>query len=113
MSSIKLEGFKSGNAFVVKLKGRLDSLGAPEFDKKCEEWNDQGENNLILDFKELDYISSMGLRSMLVLGKRIKSRNGKVFLCNLNEMVGGVFKISGFSTIFTIYDGLGQALEQM
>ena len=110
---MEIEGVKKDKAFVVKLKGRMDAVGTPEFDKKCGDWLGQGEKNMVVDFSELEYISSIGLRSILVLGKRIKVEHGKLHLCGMNKAVGGVFQMSGFAAIFPIFDSLGPALEKI
>jgi anti-anti-sigma factor len=110
---MEIESVKKDKAFVVRIKGRLDAVAAPEFDKKCGQWLDQGEKNVVLNFADLEYISSIGLRSILVLGKRIKSQNGKLHLCSMNKTVSGVFQMSGFAAIFPVFDSLESALEKI
>lgn len=108
---MRIDGVKSGKALVVHMRGRLDAVGAPEFEKKCLELVDTGECIVILSFKEVEFISTMGLRSVLILGKRIKAENGTMLLCEMNKMVSGVFDSSGFSSIMSIYNSLDNALE--
>ncbi len=74
---------------------------------------EEGEVNFIVDFEELDYISSAGLRSILVTAKKLKSTNGKLLLTKLKDVVKEVFEISGFSKIIPIYDSMDAALEQI
>ncbi len=110
---IEIEGIKQGKVLVVKIRGRLDSSSFQEFDKRCLQWFGEGENNFIIDFRDVEYISSIGLRSMLSIGKRMKTQNGKLLLCNMNKVIKSVFKMSGFSTIFRICDTLEIALGEM
>ncbi len=110
---MEIEGTKNQNAFVIKVKGRMDAVSTPEFDKKCDEWLNQGEKDVVLDFDGLEYISSIGLRSILVLGKRIKGQNGKLHLCKMNKTVSGVFQMSGFVAIFPVFDSLEEALGKI
>ncbi|MEM5787018.1 MAG: STAS domain-containing protein [Syntrophobacteraceae bacterium] len=110
---MEIEGSSTEKALVVRLKGRMDAVAAPEFDKKCSEWLAGGMYNVVLDFSDLEYISSIGLRSILVLGKQIKGQNGKLHLCSLNKTVGGVFQMSGFAAIFPVFDSLKPALEKI
>ena len=55
---------------------------------------------LLIDLSDLEYISSAGLRALLVTAKRIRKESGKMCLCGLKENVMEVFEISGFSAIF-------------
>jgi len=109
---MEVEGLKKDNAVVVKVKGRMDAVTAPDFEKQCAKWIDEGEKVFILDFKALEYISSAGLRSILSTGKKLKAQGGKLLFCNMNGMVKGVFDISGFASIFPIFDTLEQAFEK-
>jgi anti-anti-sigma factor len=108
---MEVEGFKKNNVAVVTVKGRMDAVTAPDFEKQCAKWIEENEKVLILDFKGLEYISSAGLRSILATGKKIKGQGGKLLFCNMNGMVKGVFDISGFASIFPIFETLEQALD--
>ena len=59
----------------------------------------------------LDYISSAGLRVLLAAAKQLKTTNGELRLCNLNEVVQEVFAISGFDMILPISESESEALE--
>lgn len=102
---------KEEKALVVSVTGRMDAVSAPDFDKQVEKEIDKGETCFVLDLSGLDYISSAGLRSMLVLAKKLKSKEGGLVLCGLQEMVIEVFEVSGFTTIFEIYGSLKEAME--
>lgn len=109
---MEVKGSKKNNAFVARVEGRMDVISAQEFEKQCSKWIDEGEKVVILDFKGLEYISSAGLRSILSIGKRLKAQGGKLLFYNMNIMVKHVFEISGFASMFPIFDTLEQALEQ-
>ena len=87
---------------VVKIGGRLDAVGAPEIETYCKEQIDKGIRRMVVDMGDVDYISSAGLRSLLVLAKSMKAANGSLVVCALNPMVKEVMEISGFDKIFTI-----------
>ena len=87
----------------LSISGRLDAVSAVEADKDFSSVIDAGHKNLLIDLDKLDYISSAGLRVLLVVAKRIQQDNGKVVLCSLSENVKEVFKISGFASIFSIF----------
>lgn len=107
---MEIESLKERGWLVIRLQGRMDAAGVPDFDRECGDWLDRGEHNMVLDCAKLEYISSIGLRSILVLGKRLKGVNGTLRICGLNKAVGGIFEISGFTGIFPIFDSLESAL---
>jgi len=100
---------KEGQAVIIALTGRMDAVSAPQFDKTVDDFIEQGETRILIDFKTLEYISSAGLQSILALAKRLELINGTVLLSDLNGAVKEVFEISGFSSIFPIYDNLDAA----
>ncbi len=106
-----LKGYNDGGAFVVKANGRLDTISAPEFEKTISSWIDQGQSRFILDLEELEYISSAGLRSILLSAKRLKAVKGSLSFCCLSPMVSEVFSLSNFSSLFPLHDTLEKALR--
>ena len=100
------------SAVVVSIKGRVDTVTAPELERCLSEEIDRGENLLILNMTDLDYISSAGLRVVLLTAKKLKVKQGDILLSGLQGVVKEVFEISGFSTIFKIFDTEEDALKQ-
>ena len=100
-------------ALIVSVNGRMDAVTASDFENALTEFIGQGNSSLVIDFSDLDYISSAGLRSILSTAKKMKGMEGKLFLANLKEVVKEVFDISGFSAIIPIYDSVETALEAM
>ena len=91
---------KSADELVLGITGRLDTITAPALDKTINE--NLGENkSLILDFKNLEYISSAGLRVLLSTQKKLQQK-GTMKLKNVREEVMEVFEITGFVDILTI-----------
>ena len=85
---------------VIELVGRLDTTTAPALDKTIN--NDiEGTKNLILDLKDLEYISSAGLRVLLGAQKRMQ-KIGAMKVINVCEEVMEVFEMTGFADILTI-----------
>lgn len=109
---MKIEGKKENGRLIVLVEGRMDAVSAPEFDRRCDEWIAEGAGFFIIDFGGLEYISSAGLRSLLVLGKKLSSKKGKVVIAALKDVVKEVFTISGFGLIFAIEDTVEAALKQ-
>ena len=103
---------KGQNVLIVSVEGRMDTVSAPEFQKRIEDLLDQGETGICMDFGKLEYVSSAGLRSILVAAKKAKSLGGCVSCCSLQEMVRKVFDISGFTGMLPVYDSVDDALKQ-
>lgn len=101
---------KEKDAMVVSIKGRLDAVSSPEFEKELEKLIAEGEKDFVIDFAEIDYISSTGLRSILETAKKLKEKEGKLLLASLKNVVKEVFEISGFSAIIPIYESVESAL---
>jgi anti-anti-sigma factor len=95
------------------ISGRLDAVSAVEADKNFSSILNEGYNILLINLSNLDYISSAGLRVLLVVAKRIQQSKGKVVLCALSANVIEVFEISGFSSIFKIFPTSEEALESL
>lgn len=97
----------------LELSGRLDATTSVEADRYFTGLLENNSDNLALDFKKLEYISSAGLRVMLLIAKKLQPKGQKIALCNLSPNVREVFDISGFSTIFKIYSDPDAALNYL
>ncbi len=109
---MELQTRKEKNGLVITINGRMDAVTAPKFEESLTELITQGEKRFLLDFSGLEYISSAGLRSLLVLAKKLKPLEGELLLAGIQGPVDEVFKISGFYSIFKIADSLEAALLQ-
>ena len=98
---------------VVSLSGRIDSTAAVEFEEKLIEVIDGGVNTMVVDFLRIQFISSAGLRVLLLAAKKVKPYGGKLLLCNMSKEVREVFDISGFSSIFEIHDTIQEAVKAL
>lgn len=93
-----------GNKLVVKAVGRIDTSTAAEYGTTISDFLDDSKeeiNELVLDYSGIDYISSIGLRVMLELQKRM-SNQGSMRLINVLPSVMDVFNMTGFANILTI-----------
>ncbi|MEW6531569.1 MAG: STAS domain-containing protein [Thermodesulfobacteriota bacterium] len=102
---------KSGQLVVVSVAGRMDTLSAPDFEKKLQEWISQGETRFVVDFSNLDYISSAGLRSLMVVAKDVRARGGELACCALKGVAKQVFDVSGFSALLPVYESVEEATK--
>ena len=101
------------DVLVISLKGRLDAVTSPVLEKDLTDLMAGGERFLVMDLGDLDYISSAGLRSILVVVKRLKEKQGKLLLASLKGVVSEAFEISGFSTIIPIFGSVDSALSSL
>lgn len=94
------QNLENGTA-AFALEGRLDTVTAPELEKKL--WDTLGGvKALVLDFEKLEYISSAGLRVLLSAQKTMNKKGGTMTVTHVNELIGEIFEITGFSDILTI-----------
>jgi stage II sporulation protein AA (anti-sigma F factor antagonist) len=101
---------QSGDAVIVKLSGRLDSSSAQATEESFGRVLAPGPLHLAIDMSQLEYISSAGLRVLLVVAKKMQQAKGKVVLFGLVRNVREVFSISGFDRIFSIQSDRAAAL---
>lgn len=99
------------NCLVVVPKTRLDTNTSPEVVDEITKKIEEGERKVIIDFGETDYVSSAGLRVILVVAKLLKPAEGKMALCNANDQILEVLEISGFHSIVKYFDNLEAATE--
>ncbi len=96
---------------IAEFEGNLDTNTAPDAEERLGELLEKGVTKILVDFTTLDYISSAGLRVLIVTTKRLGGTGGSMRICGLNETVDEVFEISGFSTIFSVFGTRGEALD--
>ena len=107
------EAGKEKNMKIISLEGKMDAISAPEFEDQMSEWLEQGETSFIINLGEVNYMSSAGLRSILIVAKKLKEQDGKLIFVNLREEVQKIFRISGFSSMIPTYESLEAALEHI
>ena len=97
---------------IVAFTGSLDSGTSPEAQKSLEAVL-ASARKVVLDFTNLDYISSAGLRVLLGAAKQLRASGGKLGMFGLNQSVREVFEISGFSSILAVHQSEAEALGAM
>ena len=97
---MKINKTINGTQMIAEIQGRLDTVTVSEAESILKE-GIAGVTELTLDFKELDYISSAGLRLLLSLQKTM-NKQGSMVIKNVNETVMEIFEVTGFSDILNI-----------
>lgn len=91
---------KEERKLTIALEGRLDTMTAPRLEAELKQ--SAGDvTELVFDFAKLEYISSAGLR-VLLLAQKAMNRQGSMVICNVNEIVMEVFEVTGFVNILDI-----------
>lgn len=98
---------------VVRPVGRIDATRSAEMQTTLREPLDKGQRHLIVDLSDVTYISSSGLRVLLVLAKEMQERGGELLLCCPQPNVARVLRISGFIDIFAVYETRDAALHAL
>jgi len=106
---VEIQAIQEENVLVVKISGRLDAVTAPEYESKVALLV-AGASRVVVDFQELEYVSSAGLRALLMAGKPLKATGGQMRFANVNGSVKEVFHITGFTSIFPIDASLAESV---
>lgn len=108
-----IETIQAANATVVRVSGRMDAENASSFEDVCSEAIRTGTTRLIADLTELEYVSSMGLRSILAVAKTAQSKGGALSLCGLKGLPKQVFEMTRLMPLFPVFDSREAALQSM
>ncbi len=109
---MKIDQRTENGVTIVTATERVDGITSPELETYIEDLVKETTSNIILDFSEIEYISSAGLRVVLSTAKNLKNQEREFFLTGLTDSVKDVFEMAGFYAILKIFDTVAQALEQ-
>ncbi len=102
---------RDGGTLIAKTGGRVDGTNATEFQDSLKNVINPDDKAVILNFEDLSYISSAGLRVILLTAKDMRTANVKFAVCSLSQSVRDVFTISGFDQIIDIHDSQQAAVS--
>ncbi len=100
-----------GDVKAVRIAGNLDTQTSTVAQEQLTQLIDNGATKILVDFEDLNYISSSGLRMLLVAAKRLNGVNGQLRVCSLNTVVQKVFDISGFAVMLPVSKSQAEALD--
>lgn len=110
---MNLKEVKNDKAIIIEIDGRLDTTNFGQLEKKILQHIEAGNLQILVDCNMMDYVSSSGLRIFLMALKKLNVLNGKFLLCGLQESIREIFEISGFTSIFNIYNNQEEALDSL
>ncbi len=97
---------------IVSVKGKVDAVSSARFEEELLNIIQDTDRILVIDFAELNYISSAGLRVLLMLTDQASRCQVRYSLCSLVKPVRDLFRISGFDRIIPIYETREEALAE-
>ena len=105
-----------GTVRVLVVQGRIDHASAAGFQQGLVPYLDackaQG-SPLVLDFGGVDYVSSIGLRALMLAAKQVKAQGGKIAIAALTPIVLEVFQISRFNLVFNVFNTAEAAAAEL
>lgn len=108
--NLTIKDDEQGDRVVVSLGGQLDTLTAKSLETHLSGHIAAGQKRIVVDMRDLKYVSSYGLRVFLLTAKQLRADRNAFVLCELTPEVQKIFKIAGFDKILTIRDRLEEAL---
>ena len=110
---MKISSSKEKDCLVLSLSGEISFNESSLFQEQVDQiLHTLSESTMVVDFSEVSYISSAGLRILLKLGQDISKQDKKLIICGLNKFVISVFEVSGFNKIFNIKADVKTALAE-
>ena len=113
---MELSPRRLADTLVLKPAGRIDHSNADAFQTKLAPVLARcatGQDRLVLDLSDVDYISSAGLRVLMLAAKQAKAQGGTIVISGLRPLVAEIFDISRFTMVFTIKPSLREALAEV
>ncbi len=88
---------------IIKISGYLDAHTAPQLEKVISELFSDNVINFVINFHNLEYISSAGLGVFMSFIEEIRDQNGDIVLCEMNDKIYSIFDLLGFPLLFKIF----------
>ena len=108
---IEIKEDEKVNKIILRVKGRLDATSVPILENKFVEGIEEGNMDFVVDCRELEYLSSAGMRLLLAYTKKLKNREGSLHLYGLGKEILEIIKMGGFEQILHIHNEEKEALQ--
>ena len=110
---LELEERRAGSAVVVSINGRLDGFGGDDLEARIRRLIEGGDVRLVLDCTGMMYVSSAGLRILLVSAQQCRKEGGKLVIAALRPACRSTLAVSGFLSIIDSYQSSEAALSAL
>ena len=97
----------------VLVSGRIDGSNAAAFEEAVRAAISDSDRAVVMDLEKLSYISSAGLRVLLMIAKNLSGRDAKLVLCAMSDQIREVIEISGFDKIIPVHPSKAEALASL
>lgn len=110
---MELQQERVGDTYVVIARGRLDGVASTVFSDQIGGLITDPNPKLLIDFAGVDFVTSAGLRAVLLLVKKVKAAGGAFALCSVQDPVREVLDISGFTAMLSIHPARAEAIAAL
>lgn len=100
--NIEIELEEVENKYIFRLQGRIDAITSPVLETKINQLIDQKRHNILLDFTNIEYLSSAGLRLLLSASKKLQALQGRLVIFALADEVLEIVKMAGFERVLSL-----------
>jgi len=104
---------KRGDVVILSLSGRLDATTAKTFQERILSVINSGAQRLVVDFSQLEYISSSGVQVFYQVSVKLKEKGGRIVFCRLSDPVKRVFDIVDMAVDFPIFITREEAIANL
>ena len=109
---VQIRKEQKGESLIFHLEGKLDAVSSPVLEDSIAHEIEQGQNHILLDFAQIDYLSSAGLRVLLSNTKKLKTRGGGLVVYGMMDDVLEIVKMAGFEKVLSLSTTETEALNQ-
>ena len=109
-NQLELQADQIEGILIISVAGRIDGMNAQEFHENLDKEIGSSDNPVVLDLEKLSYISSAGLRSILLIAKTLQGRKTRFMLCSLPGPIKEIFEIAGFDKIINVLESRSDAI---
>ncbi len=101
-----------GNVSIIYLNGYLDAHTAPQLENNFSELIDSSKYNIVVNFEDLNYISSAGLGVFMAYIEKIRENEGDIKLSSMSDKVYNIFDLLGFPLLYEIFKSEDEAINK-
>lgn len=103
---------QKGEIVIIRLEGRVDATSTPVLEGKIKS-HLESASRILVDFSDVDYLSSAGMRLLLSAAKKMHARQGRIAFCSMSEEVMEIIKMAGFDKVLALYPNEREALAAL
>ena len=109
---MEIQTRREGNAAVVSVRGRLDAVTAEDYRNAVRVLVETGTTRVVVDLRDLDYISSSGMSALVLTTRWLKEKDGRLGVASLRESIHSVIRMCGIEKLLEIYASVPEAVAE-